>query len=66
MARIEIDESICLGSGMCELMAEHLFAVNSHGVAVPLEPDLHSTESVNAATDAMNGCPSGAIRITGG
>jgi ferredoxin len=48
---------------MCELMAGHLFKVGPSGIAEPVNAELTSQDEIDAATDAMNGCPSGAIVV---
>lgn len=63
MATVEIDQSVCQGSGICELVAGHLFVLGSEGVAELLESALDSSQLVDAATDAMSSCPSAAIAV---
>jgi ferredoxin len=63
-AIVGVDPDICLGSGMCELRFGHLFTVLKEGLAVPVRPSLESQQDIDAAVDAMHGCPTGAITVT--
>jgi ferredoxin len=61
MIRIEVDPDTCIGSGICESIAEDLFHVGDHGVMTPVT-DVVSDEREDAVTRAVARCPTGAIR----
>jgi ferredoxin len=63
-ATVEVDPDICLGSSMCQMRFGHLFTVGEDGLAVPIRPVLESQQDIDAAVDAMHGCPTGAITVT--
>ncbi len=63
-ATVRVDPDICLGSGMCEIRFGHLFKVADVGLAVPVHEVLESQQDIDAAVDAMHGCPTGAITVT--
>jgi ferredoxin len=57
---VEVDGSVCMGSGNCVLLAPTAFALDDD-IATVLDP-----ESVDAETlrSAELSCPSGAISVT--
>jgi ferredoxin len=60
--RIEFDENSCIGSGICESIAEDVFRVSDDGV-MTLVTDVVSDEREDAVAQAVARCPTGAIRI---
>jgi len=62
-ATVRVDPDICLGSRMCEIRFGHLFKVLDEGLAVPVHEVLESQQEIDAAVDAMHGCPTGAIAV---
>jgi ferredoxin len=63
-ATVRVDPDLCLGSRMCEIRAGHLFKVADEGIATPELQVLDSDADIDTATDAMHGCPTGAISVT--
>ena len=62
--KIEADRDVCIGAGMCVMSAPEVFDQDDDGLVVVLEvevPDAHAA----AATRAVAGCPSGALRRVG-
>jgi ferredoxin len=62
MIRIEVDPDCCIGSGICESLAEDIFFVGEAGV-VTLVAEVVSEEREGVVTQAIARCPTGAIRI---
>jgi ferredoxin len=62
MVRIEFDQDCCIGSGICESIAEDVFSVGDDGV-MTLLTDVVSDEREDAVTQAVARCPTGAIRV---
>ncbi|MEV0371999.1 ferredoxin [Streptomyces sp. NPDC050636] len=59
--RVEVDRSVCIGSGMCVGAAPDGFRLDPARQSHPVEPEADSAESVLAAAE---GCPVEAISIT--
>ncbi|MCT9087909.1 ferredoxin [Streptomyces sp. ASQP_92] len=58
---VEVDRSVCIGSGMCVNHAPAGFELDSARQSHPREPDTDAGGQVLAAAE---GCPVEAIRIT--
>ncbi|MCX4551394.1 ferredoxin [Streptomyces sp. NBC_01387] len=58
---VEVDRSVCIGSGMCVNHAPDGFALDSARQSHPRSPDTDAHEKVLAAAE---GCPVEAITIT--
>jgi len=61
MIRIEVDPDACIGSGICESIAEDVFRVGDHGV-MTLVTEAVSDERADAVTRAVARCPTASIR----
>lgn len=59
---VEIDHEKCLGNGMCEAVAPHVFSVDDHGDSTVLRPESPDDE-YDLLTEAMNACPAQAILV---
>ncbi|WP_327297936.1 MULTISPECIES: ferredoxin [unclassified Streptomyces] len=59
--RVEVDRSVCIGSGMCVNHAPDGFALDSARQSRPRSPETDANEKVLAAAE---GCPVEAIMIT--
>jgi ferredoxin len=59
MARIVIDRSLCSGFGSCAELAPHLFELDAEGIAAFRA----GTTDDQAAYDAADSCPMGAIMV---
>ncbi|MFE0190600.1 ferredoxin [Streptomyces sp. NPDC059008] len=59
--RVEVDRSVCIGSGMCVGAAPDGFRLDTARQSHPVAPEADATESVLAAAE---GCPVEAIIIT--
>ena len=60
--RIRADRSVCIGSGNCVLVAADLFDQDEDAVVVLLA-DMPSAGQEDAAREAVNRCPSGALSV---
>ncbi|MFD9791215.1 ferredoxin [Streptomyces sp. NPDC059070] len=58
---VEVDRSVCIGSGMCVNTAPGGFALDTARQSRPQAPDTDANEQVLAAAE---GCPVEAISIT--
>ncbi|MGG7574028.1 ferredoxin [Streptomyces sp. BP-8] len=59
--QVEVDRSVCIGSGMCVGAAPDGFRLDTARQAHPVAPEAEAAESVLAAAE---GCPVEAIIIT--
>ncbi|MGH4027966.1 ferredoxin [Actinomycetota bacterium Odt1-20B] len=58
---VEVDRSVCIGSGMCVSTAEGRFSLDSARQSHPTDPEIDANEKV---LEAAEGCPVEAITIT--
>ncbi|MEV2249312.1 ferredoxin [Streptomyces sp. NPDC050147] len=58
---VEVDRSVCIGSGMCVITAPGGFALDSARQSHPEDPETDANEKV---LEAAEGCPVEAITIT--
>lgn len=58
--RIEIDRSICMGSGVCVVYAPETFDIDDETRAVVQDAAGNPQEQIEAA---VAGCPTGAIKF---
>lgn len=58
---VEVDRSVCIGSGMCVGTAAAAFRLDSARQSHPVTPELDADEEVLAAAES---CPVEAISIT--
>ncbi|MFI5803176.1 ferredoxin [Streptomyces sp. NPDC051561] len=58
---VEVDRSVCIGSGMCVSTAAGAFRLDTARQSHPVVPDTDANEDVLAAAE---GCPVEAIAIT--
>jgi ferredoxin len=64
VTRLQVDRERCVGSGTCEALAPDLFEVGDDGIVGLLRPP-HSDGDEAAASDAVQGCPTGALSLLG-
>ena len=62
MSRLEADFERCVGAGACEALAPDLFEVGDEGTVTVLRPRPEGTD-VRDAEDAVQQCPTGALRL---
>jgi ferredoxin len=58
---VEVDRSVCIGSGMCVITAPGGFELDSARQSHPADPETDANEKV---LEAAEGCPVEAITIT--
>jgi ferredoxin len=61
--RIVADRDVCIGAGMCALTAPGLFDQDAGDGLVVLKRELVEGEQLEAARNAVDYCPSGAISL---
>ncbi|GHB60657.1 ferredoxin [Streptomyces xanthochromogenes] len=61
--RVSADREVCVGAGLCALTAPAVFDQDDDGLVDVLTPDPDRAQQP-AARQAVNLCPSGAVRIT--
>jgi ferredoxin len=62
---IDFDQDACIGSGICESIAEDVFSVAADGL-MTLIVDAVGDERRQQIEQAVSRCPTGAIRISRG
>jgi ferredoxin len=62
-ATVSVDRGACVGSGICEVIARHLFTLGPDHISVPTQPTLTNDDEVDAAVDAAHSCPTAAIAV---
>lgn len=62
-ARLRVDPSLCMGARMCERAAAGLLVVGTDNIARVVVEELVEQKDIDAAVDAMYGCPGGAIEV---
>ena len=60
--RIEADRDICIGAGNCVLAAENVFDQDDEATVVVLQEHPEGADA-EAARQAVDTCPSGALRV---
>ena len=55
-----VDQDQCIGCGMCEATCPEVFSMNDDGLAEAISDDV-SEEYIEAANEALEGCPVGCI-----
>ncbi|MEW2547194.1 ferredoxin [Streptomyces sp. NPDC047002] len=61
---IEVDDHVCIGSGMCAALAPERFALE--GPTATVAPDAGDAPEDEALLDVADSCPSSAITVTDG
>lgn len=60
--KVIVDRAKCTGLGICEAKAPEVFEINDDGELVILEEDV-PTDRVELMTQAVEGCPTMALRL---
>ena len=58
--KIKVNQESCIGCGACAAIAEDLFELNDDGLSQAKVTEVPE-EKAEQATEAMEGCPTGAI-----
>jgi ferredoxin len=62
--KIQADRDVCISAGMCVITAETVFDQDDDGIVVVLTEDVPEGEQ-QRVREAVNLCPSGALRLVG-
>lgn len=62
MAKLEVIRDLCIGCGACGAIDETLFELDDEGIAVAKITNVEA-DLIEAATDAVNACPTSAITL---
>ncbi|MGW0394696.1 ferredoxin [Streptomyces sp. NPDC003042] len=62
-ATAQVDRTLCLGAGMCEVMGPDLFRLEHDGIAVGQPGEHHETQRLERLRDIADCCPTGAITV---
>lgn len=57
-----VDESTCIGCGLCESICDEVFSISASGVAVAIDTPVDPANE-EATREACDSCPVGAISI---
>jgi len=60
ISKIEIDTTLCIGDGTCEVLAPKSFKLNSEGKSIVIRPWTDNEEDIKRAVES---CPVLAIKI---
>jgi ferredoxin len=61
--RIEADREVCIGAGLCVLAAPGVFDQSADDGRVVVRQARPEADGIEAAPEAVAGCPSGALSI---
>jgi len=59
--KAEVDQSLCIGCGMCTAVEPNVFKMGDEGTAIAYGEV--TDENIAAAKDAESGCPVAAISV---
>ncbi|MFE0048160.1 ferredoxin [Streptomyces albireticuli] len=65
-ATAHVDRNLCLGAGLCEVMASELFRLDAEGIAVATADASGEAgpDRLELLRDIADCCPTGAITVT--
>lgn len=58
--KIKVNQDACIGCGACASISDELFEINDNGLS-QVKVDEVPEDKVQAAKDAIDSCPTGAI-----
>lgn len=61
MEKFKVNKDACIGCGACRALCPEVFDIDEEGLATVIKEDNLTSEEVENATDAMEGCPTAAI-----
>lgn len=62
MMRVEVDISVCIGSGMCTTIAPTVFELDAGKVVTLLKAEIEDGDEAELVADAIACCPVEAIK----
>lgn len=63
MARLRVDRTECVGSGLCAAMHPALFRLGEEGLGEPVRGDLTDAGDIESAREVADCCPGGAVAV---
>lgn len=63
MAKVEVDQNLCVGCGMCTQQNEEYFAFGEDGLSHVIKEEVPS-EDVDNIKESVEICPTEAIKLT--
>ena len=61
MEKFKVNKDACIGCGACMALCPEVFDIDEEGLATVIKEDNLTSEEVENATDAMEGCSTAAI-----
>lgn len=61
--KVNVNESACVGCGMCASTCEEVFEISDAGVAT-VKKDVNVDQFKEKVLEASEGCPTGAIEVS--
>jgi ferredoxin len=61
--RVQVDNDMCVGTGICEATAPDLFEIGDDGISHVLKDEVPA-ELLAAAREAADNCPTRALTLT--
>lgn len=61
MTKFKVNKDICIGCGACAAICPEVFDIDDDGLAKTVKEENLTNDEIVDATDAMEGCPTGAI-----
>lgn len=60
--KVEVNQDICIGCGLCTNIAQNLFSMNDEGKAKAIDGEIAEKDQ-SLVEEAANSCPVSAIKI---
>lgn len=61
MKKFKVNKDLCIGCGACAAICPEVFDIDEDGLAKTIKEENITEEETVDATDALEGCPTGAI-----
>lgn len=61
MKKFKVNKDLCIGCGACAAICPEVFDIDEDGLAKAIKKENLTDDEVAEATDALEGCPTGAI-----
>lgn len=59
--KFKVDKEKCIGCGACSCICDDVFEIEDDGLACAKNEDVKDEDVMNAAIEALEGCPTSAI-----
>lgn len=60
--KVEVNQDICIGCGLCTNIAQNLFSMNDEGKAKAIDIEITDKDQL-LAEESVNSCPVSAIKV---